>query len=183
MMPEARSYRIGALLALCLMLPVVGGHAATRAQRREMDRDEGLLRESLAGLPRDSGVVISRDASYVTLRIPALELFEPDSSNLTTAAMNSAPVLATLKLLKRRRVLSAQIAVYTDSIGDAAVNQSFSDARAKALAASLVTAGIASARLQSQGAGSSHALGSNATPEGRCENRRIEIEFLRTKKN
>jgi hypothetical protein len=45
------------------MLPVVELHAATRAQRREMDRDEALLRESLAALPRDSGVVISRDAS------------------------------------------------------------------------------------------------------------------------
>jgi outer membrane protein OmpA-like peptidoglycan-associated protein len=150
-----------------------------------MDRDEALLRESLTTLPRDSGVVVAReathDAAYVTLRIPARWLFDTDSSSLNADAINAAPLLAMLKLMKRRRMLSAQIAVYTDSIGDTSANQSFSDARAKALLASLVNAGIAPARLQSQGAGPVNALASNTTPEGRSENRRIEVEFLRAR--
>jgi chemotaxis protein MotB len=169
-----------------LLLPVVGLTAPTRVEQREMDRDEVLLRESLRALPRDSGVAIARestrDASYVTLRIPAVLVFEPDTSTLTADAINCAPLLATLKLMQRRRTLSAQLIVYTDGIGETSVNQSFSDARANALAASLITAGIPALRLQSQGAGSANALGSNATPEGRSANRRIEIEFRRTKK-
>jgi len=178
MMPERRSYRIGVILLLC-MLPVVDSSAATRAQRREMDRDEALLREWLSVLPRDSGVVISRDDAHVTLRFPAVSVFDPDSSSLNAEAMGAAPVLATLKLMQRRRALSAQIAVYTDSIGGASGNQSFSDARAKALTSSLISAGIAAPRLQSQGGGAGNALASNDTPEGRSENRRVEIAFQR----
>jgi outer membrane protein OmpA-like peptidoglycan-associated protein len=163
------------------MLPVVGLSAPTRAERREMDRDEALLRQWLTALPRDSGVVMSRDGAQLTLRFPTVSVFDPDSSSLNADAMNSAPLLATLKLMQQRRRLSAQIAVYTDSIGGASSNQGFSDARAKALTSSLISAGIAAPRLQSQGGGEGNALASNDTPEGRSENRRIEIAFRRAR--
>jgi outer membrane protein OmpA-like peptidoglycan-associated protein len=161
------------------MLPAVDSTAATRAQRHEMDRDETLLREWLSALPRDSGVVIAREETHVTLRFPAVSVFDPDSSSLSAEAMSTAPLLATLKLMQRRRALSAQIAVYTDSIGGAGTNQSFSDVRAKALASSLISAGIPAPRLQSQGGGAGNALAGNDTPEGRSDNRRVEIAFQR----
>lgn len=179
-MPERSPHWIGVLLALSAMLPAVSHSAPTRAERREEQRDEALLREWLAALPRDSGVAISHDGAHVTLRFPAAMVFEPDSSSLKNDAMSSAPLAATLKLMKQRRRLSAQIVVYTDSIGGASANQVFSQARASALSAILSGAGIAAPRLHPLGAGPDNALASNTTPEGRSENRRVEVEFQRS---
>ena len=66
---------------------------------------------------------------------------------------------------------------YTDSIGAASANQSLSDERAQAICDALGAAGIAANRLQQHGAGAADAVASNQTPQGRVENRRIEIEF------
>ena len=52
-----------------------------------------------------------------------------------------------------------------------------SDQRAQAISDALSAAGIAANRLQQRGAGATDAVASNQTPQGRMENRRIEIEF------
>jgi outer membrane protein OmpA-like peptidoglycan-associated protein len=176
-MPERCPYWIGVLLALCAMLPAVGNSAPTRAERREMDRDEALLREWFTALPPDSAVLISRDDAHVTLRLPVAMAFDSDSRVIRSDAMSAVPLAATLKLMKQRRALTAQIIVYTDTIGGASANQTLSDARAKALSTALSSAGVSAQRLQFRGGGAGNALAGNGTPEGRSENRRIEIEF------
>jgi len=176
-MPEIRiRYRnwIVATLLLGSLLPVVALSAATRVEQRELDRAESALRESLAQssqLP----VALSRDEDHLSLRIAASALFEPDSTVLTSDALKQPLLEAVLRLLKHRRTLAAQVAVFTDSIGGVTANQSFSAARAKALGAALIAAGVPAARLYQRGAGVSGALADNETPEGRLENRRLEI--------
>jgi outer membrane protein OmpA-like peptidoglycan-associated protein len=72
--------------------------------------------------------------------------------------------------------LKLEIDAYTDLIGDAAHSMELSKLRAQAVQAVLVTQfGIAEARLSANGFGAAKPIGSNATPEGRAENRRIEF--------
>jgi outer membrane protein OmpA-like peptidoglycan-associated protein len=147
------------------------------AVRRELDRDQALLLVQLARLPDDSGVLVLRDPESVILRIPARLLFDFDSAALKHDPVASAALTAGVQLLKKRRRLRAQVVAYTDSIGGADVNQSLSDQRAQAVGDALGAAGIATNRLQQHGAGATEAVASNQTPQGRFENRRIEIEF------
>jgi len=147
------------------------------AVRRELDRDQALLLVQLARLPDDSGVLVLRDPERVILRIPTRLLFEFDSAALKRDPAAAAALAASVQLLKKRRRLQAQVVAYTDSIGAASANQSLSDERAQAICDALGAAGIAANRLQQHGAGAADAVASNQTPQGRVENRRIEIEF------
>jgi len=69
---------------------------------------------------------------------------------------------------------------YTDSTGSDAFNQKLSEQRAGAVAAYLVSRGVASARIRSQGFGEDPAyfIGDNATEFGRALNRRVEIKII-----
>jgi outer membrane protein OmpA-like peptidoglycan-associated protein len=64
---------------------------------------------------------------------------------------------------------------YTDSQGGASFNQDLSQHRADAVRSYLVSHGIASDRITAQGFGPSNPVADNASPEGRADNRRVEI--------
>jgi outer membrane protein OmpA-like peptidoglycan-associated protein len=179
MMPE-RSCRWIVLSLLCCVLTPLAASSAAAKKNVELDRAESLLRERLSE-NKDSagGAVIVRDTAHLTLRIPAALLFQTDSTSLKPDAISCAPLAATLRLLKRRRALAAQIVVYTDSIGSPGTNLGFSEQRAATLSDALHHAGISKLRLQPRGAGQSEALAENETAEGRQQNRRVEITFQR----
>ncbi|MEM9616788.1 MAG: OmpA family protein [Pseudomonadota bacterium] len=73
---------------------------------------------------------------------------------------------------------SLLISGHTDSRGVASRNRQLSLYRADAVAAYLRSVGVDGARLQTNGLGSVEPLVSNATPEGRAQNRRIEITVI-----
>jgi outer membrane protein OmpA-like peptidoglycan-associated protein len=64
---------------------------------------------------------------------------------------------------------------HTDSQGKAAYNQDLSQRRAQVVRDYLVSRGIASDRVTSQGFGSSRSVADNSSAEGRANNRRVEI--------
>lgn len=64
---------------------------------------------------------------------------------------------------------------YTDSSGSDAFNQKLSDDRAQAVREFLVAHGVAPDRIEARGLGESQPVASNATAEGRANNRRVEI--------
>ncbi len=64
---------------------------------------------------------------------------------------------------------------HTDNTGTAASNQTLSEARAKAVCEKLQQLGIEASRLSAKGYGMSKPLDTNATPEGRAKNRRVEF--------
>jgi OmpA-OmpF porin, OOP family len=67
---------------------------------------------------------------------------------------------------------------YTDSRGTEKLNQNLSLARAESVKKYLVGTGIAADRITIRGAGSSNPIGDNKTPEGRAQNRRVEIRSV-----
>lgn len=68
---------------------------------------------------------------------------------------------------------------YTDSQGNADSNQALSQRRAEAVRTQLLSAGISDARITSQGFGADNPVATNDTPEGRAENRRIEVVIMK----
>lgn len=171
---------LGAHAALADTAPPAAAQAARpTAASRELDRAQALLQLRLASLPEGSGVLILREHESMTLRIPARLLFEPDSATLKADAAAAAPLAASVQVLRKHGRLQARIVAYTDSIGEPSANQALSDQRAQAVAGVLSAAGVSSARLQPQGVGAATMVAGNDTPQGRIENRRIEIEFGR----
>ena len=74
--------------------------------------------------------------------------------------------------------LKIGISGHTDNVGNANANLQLSLARAKSVKQYLVSKGINETRLQTNGYGIEHPIFSNATPQGRAQNRRIEMEVL-----
>jgi peptidoglycan-binding protein ArfA len=64
---------------------------------------------------------------------------------------------------------------HTDGTGNDAINMPLSANRAKAVADALASDGVAAANVTSNGVGASAPIASDATPEGRAQNRRVEI--------
>jgi len=66
---------------------------------------------------------------------------------------------------------------HTDSRGSDAYNEALSDRRAHAVAVALESRGVPAEQVQTIGRGKSYPVASNDTPEGRQQNRRVEIVF------
>lgn len=88
------------------------------------------------------------------------------------------PVLeAITAILKEYPKANFTIEGHTDSVGSKTLNQKLSDARANAVMAYLVENGIDSARLTAIGFGEDYPIASNATRDGRAQNRRVEVKL------
>ncbi len=68
-----------------------------------------------------------------------------------------------------------QIYGYTDDTGTLAVNERVATGRADAVRNYLLNSGVANTRLSAEGLPMQDYVASNATAEGRAQNRRVEI--------
>lgn len=83
-----------------------------------------------------------------------------------------------IDFLTKNTSLNIEIGGHTDSEGSDAHNQALSQNRAKAVYKYLTAHGINAARLTFKGYGKSMPVDSNATPEGRANNRRTEFKVI-----
>jgi len=104
-------------------------------------------------------------------------LFDIDSSRIRP---ESTPTLEEIgAMLTDHPDLRIRIEGHTDSTGDDAHNQSLSEERARSVRQFLIDEyGIDASRLEAQGLGESSPVDSNDTPEGRQNNRRVELVRL-----
>lgn len=79
------------------------------------------------------------------------------------------------EIMKAFPKVKIKIGGYTDNTGKAAGNLKLSKNRANAVKTALVKKGTAAARIEAEGYGSEHPVASNDTPEGRQQNRRIDV--------
>jgi OOP family OmpA-OmpF porin len=82
----------------------------------------------------------------------------------------------TATLLDRCPARRVRLTAYTDSNGSDAYNQKLSQRRADSVRSYLASHGIDAARIEAEGRGESNPIADNSTPEGRAQNRRVEIE-------
>lgn len=80
-----------------------------------------------------------------------------------------------VRLMTDNPDLKFSVEGHTDSTGNAASNQTLSEARSKAIVDKLVELGITADRLTSSGKGQTTPIADNATDEGRAKNRRVEF--------
>ena len=96
-----------------------------------------------------------------------------------TIRADAKPILdAAVETLKEHRDVQVSVEGYTDSVGTDSYNQRLSQRRAQAVADYLATHGIDRSRLTARGLGESQAVASNATEDGRAQNRRVELHVV-----
>lgn len=95
---------------------------------------------------------------------------------------SARPILNQLvKLLQRDATIERlKIVGHTDSSGTDDANQKLSQWRADAVKSYLVKRGIAAERVEALGIGAAEPIASNATKDGRIQNRRVEFILIRT---
>jgi outer membrane protein OmpA-like peptidoglycan-associated protein len=161
--PDARAHRKNALIAGGI------GALAGGAVGNYMDRQEAQLRSQLQG----SGVSVVRNGDDITLKMPGNVTFQTNSAEIQPNFFNVLKSVATV--LKKYDKTILEVAGHTDSTGTPQYNQALSERRASAVAQYLEAQGINSQRVMTVGAGETRPIASNATPEGRQENRRVEL--------
>jgi OOP family OmpA-OmpF porin len=108
--------------------------------------------------------------------LKATMLFDSNSSYLKKKA---DPLLdEVVTILKKNPQIKVEIQGYADNTGTAQYNQWLSERRAKRVMDYLVSKGINPERLQAKGYGSTRPVASNATEEGRAQNRRVELRRM-----
>jgi OOP family OmpA-OmpF porin len=108
--------------------------------------------------------------------LKATMLFDTNSSYIRSEAHPLLDEVATI--LEKNPQIKVEIQGYADNTGTAEYNQWLSERRAKRVMDYLVSKGIARERLQAKGYGSSRPVASNATEEGRAQNRRVELKRM-----
>lgn len=88
---------------------------------------------------------------------------------------SSGTLAEIVDMLKGHTDLKIGIEGHTDNVGDAAGNQSLSDKRAHAVKEYLEKNGVDGSRMQYKGYGATKPASPNTTPEGRQNNRRVEL--------
>lgn len=136
-----------------------------------LDQQERELRRDL-----DSGVNITNTGERLIVSFPEAILFATDSFAVRPGLARDMAALS--QSLQRYPNSTIQIVGHTDSDGDAAYNQQLSERRANAVADVLMDQGVPFSRIQTFGRGESQPIASNFTPEGKAQNRRVEIVIL-----
>ena len=152
------------------------GGVAGGAIGNYQDRQEAKLRASMAG----TGVAVVRNGNNITLAMPGNITFATNSADLNSSFY---PILDQVSgTLVQYDQTMVEVAGHTDSTGGAAYNQGLSERRAQSVAAYLTSRGVRQARLMVVGDGENHPVASNATPEGRAQNRRVELTIVPVEK-
>ena len=104
-------------------------------------------------------------------------LFETGKSTLKPESAEQVKNMAAI--LKAFPQVEIKLGGYTDNTGDAKKNLALSGERAKTVKAELVKLGINAKRMDAEGYGQEHPVADNATPEGRAQNRRIDVRVTK----
>jgi outer membrane protein OmpA-like peptidoglycan-associated protein len=124
------------------------------------------------------GATVQRVGEGIAVTFPDGLLFGFDSDQLTPEARdNLRRFAASLTKYPNTRTL---IVGHTDSEGSAAYNMDLSDRRAAAAANFVTAEGVDRARICTAGRGEAEPIATNASDEGRRQNRRVEIAIYAT---
>ena len=121
----------------------------------------------------DGRIQIINNGDYLVVRMPDDILFAIDSAAVRPGLRADLQVLA--GSLQRYPGSTVQVIGHTDNTGTSAYNQDLSERRAGAVSSVLIGAGVEAGRIRSFGLGEDQPIATNLTPEGRAQNRRVDI--------
>jgi outer membrane protein OmpA-like peptidoglycan-associated protein len=151
---------------------VVGGLIGNYMEQQRRDFQRVLADEIAAGYIR----LDKLSDSELLVGMTSETAFEVDSDRIKPGFYGTMDKIAAVvnKYGKTRLV----IAGHTDNTGSSAYNQSLSQRRAASVEEYLLASNVYPARLSSVGYGEERPVASNATPEGRRLNRRVDIAIV-----
>lgn len=158
--------------------------ALGREQIERILAAQAQLRDGMADYLADNSLGIKQEKQRLTLQLSDKILFASGSPNLKPAGLELLRDIGTI-LKERMNNLDIQVGGHTDNIpvggrrGPLADNWGLSAARAVNVVRFFESElGIEPGRIAAVGYGEHRPVGDNATPQGRAQNRRIEIVLL-----
>jgi outer membrane protein OmpA-like peptidoglycan-associated protein len=152
---------------------VVGGAAIGAAIGNSMDEKERKIRAIAAERDEKSMQVERLQDDLLRVSVASEASFGFDSAELRP---EFKPTLNQVAAVVRDDPKFGILVIgHTDSIGSDAYNQRLSERRAQAVVSYLNGQGVASHQIGAEGRGKTEPRASNATEEGRAQNRRVEI--------
>ncbi len=135
----------------------------------------GYLDRQAAELDAIPGAEVEKRDDSILVNFQSQLLFDSGSSSLHPGAYDRLRSLATtLNNYPKSQVI---IKGHTDSEGSESFNQQLSEQRADRVRNFIISEGVAPSRITSLGFGESLPVATNATRDGRSQNRRVEIEI------
>ncbi|HJW47289.1 MAG TPA: OmpA family protein [Lysobacter sp.] len=156
------------------MTPPAEAPAATEGLRQAVERSTEAATAALAKLKPGA---FTADDLVGALNLMVVH-FDTDSANISA---DSQDILARAAEAIKQAPAGTRIEVggHTDNTGDAAANQTLSDARAAAVVKRLGELGVGAGVLTSKGYGQDKPVADNSTEAGKAQNRRIEFTVMR----
>ncbi len=139
--------------------------------RQQAEKEKQELRARL--LQQLNTILATRDSARGLIANMSDVLFKSGSFELLPGARERLAKVSGIVLAYP--TLRLQIEGHTDAIGSDDYNQQLSEARAEAVRQYLIQQGIAQGQITARGLGKTQPIASNDTPEGRQQNRRVEL--------
>lgn len=168
----------GAAIGAAIGTAVGAGAGALIGKR--MDKQKAELEQELADKAEIETVTDQNGLKAIKVTFSSGILFPTNGTTLSQSARNDLTSFATS--LINNPDTDIQIYGFTDDTGTMAVNEKVANGRADAVKTFLVNSGVASSRITSVGIPMADYVASNATPEGRAQNRRVEIYITASQK-
>jgi outer membrane protein OmpA-like peptidoglycan-associated protein len=154
------------------LIGAVTAGAAAAGYGYYADKQEAELRKQMEG----SGVQVQRVGDDIKLVMPGAITFASGSDELSLEAAQSLNKLAgSLKQFPESKI---EITGFTDNVGAEQMNLELSKKRAVSVGRYLVAQGVERSRIEAFGKGVQDPVASNATEQGRAQNRRVEIKLI-----
>ncbi len=147
------------------------GSALAIAQQQKADADK---RATEANAALQAFAKVKHDDRGMVITLSGGVLFASAKYDLLPQAQSKLAQVADV-LGKQDRESKIIVNGFTDSQGNDGFNQTLSQNRADSVRTYLVSHGIASDRITAVGHGKADPVADNASPEGRADNRRVEI--------
>lgn len=146
--------------------------AALAAERQRREDAERRAQQAISQLDKIASV--KHEARGTVITLSGSVIFASGKSELLPTARHKLDQVA--DALKQSSPDSKFLVEgYTDSRGPLSLNEDLSKRRAASVRDYLVKRGVPEDRITSQGLGPSNPVADNNTPEGRADNRRVEI--------
>jgi outer membrane protein OmpA-like peptidoglycan-associated protein len=150
--------------------------AQLEAERQARANAEAQASEALSRLERAGEVQVDEDARGTVLTLSGSVLFASGDSDLLPSARNRLSEVAdALKQSGNQLTIEG----HTDALGPDLYNEELSLRRAERVRDFLISRGVSPDRVSVRGLGEYRPVASNATAEGRANNRRVEIVLQR----
>ena len=139
--------------------------------RQQAEKEKAELRARL--LQQLNQILATRDSARGLIANMSDVLFRSGSAELAPVARERLAKVSGIILAYPSLHLAVE--GHTDSIGGDEYNQNLSEQRAGSVRDYFIQQGISAASIESRGFGKTEPIASNDTPEGRAQNRRVEL--------